>query len=232
MLIKGNTNGTVDSNGDQVVDGKDVGLLVGDYNMNGITDLGEDALFIGLSDAKRLIDASQKTVNGDGVQMLGRDVVATWLNFLAGNNIGDADTDAKSPQHYIDDAIDWMQTFGGKNGNGAQNDLTDNIKTESFDIYDPAHATVKTSTPQWKSPQFLPDDPHSAAQLHNALDYYNNHGQTEPGGTQYAHDRDDATFAAALKVAQSAEYVGYADISSGDAVHDSAIMTNDQMLVI
>ena len=91
---------------------------------------------------------------------------------------------------------------------------------------------MKTSTPQWKSPQFLPDDPHSAAQLHNALDYYNNHGQTEPGGTQYAHDRDDATFAAALKVAQSAEYVGYADISSGDAVHDSAIMTNDQMLVI
>ncbi|HMS21988.1 hypothetical protein, partial [uncultured Sphingorhabdus sp.] len=137
----------------------------------------EDTLFIGLSDAKQLIDASQKTAKGDGVQMLGRDVVATWLNFLAGNNIGDADTDAKSPQHYIDDAVDWLQTFGGKNGNGAHNNLADNLKTETFDIYDPSHAVVKTNTTQWNSPQFAGDS-HSASQMHNALDYYNNHGQT------------------------------------------------------
>ena len=231
----------VDSNNDGKIDAADkAGLLIGDYNQDGYTgdnpntvavEGPEDTLFIGLSDAKQLIDASQKTAKSDGVQMLGRDVVATWLNFLAGNNIGDADTDAKSPQHYIDDAVDWLQTFGGKSGNGAQSNLADNVKTETFDIYDPTHAMVKTNTTQWNSPQFAGDS-HSASQMHNALDYYNNHGQTEPGGTQYAHDRDDGTFATALKVVQSAEYVGLADYPSGDAVHDSSIMTTEQMMVV
>ena len=47
----------------------------------------------------------------DGVIKIGRDVVATWLNFLAGNPIGDA-SDTGSPQHFIDDAIDYLQIFG------------------------------------------------------------------------------------------------------------------------
>jgi hypothetical protein len=40
--------------GDGINDGKPLdakGLLIGDYNLNGITDAGEDTIFIGLNDA-------------------------------------------------------------------------------------------------------------------------------------------------------------------------------------
>ena len=189
LLIYGNTNGSVDSNGDGVVNAADKGLLVGDFNLNGKTDAGEDTLFIGLADAKNLINASLKTTSGDGVQMLGRDVVATWLNFLAGNPIGDA-SDPASPKHYINDAVNWLQTFGGKAGNGMAT-LTDNVKTETFDVYDAGHIAVKTSSAQWNTAQFA-GDPHSAAQEHSALDYYNNTGQTSPTSIHYAMSADNA----------------------------------------
>ncbi len=209
LLITGNTNGSKDSNGDGVITEADKGLLIGDFNMNGVTDAGEDTFFIGYNDAKQLINASQKTVSGDGVQMLGRDVVATWLNYLAGNDIGtDSGNSDHSPKHFISDAVDWMQTWGGKSGNGAANNLGDNVKTETFDIYDSGHATVKTNTAQWNTAQFrgpaAPFDEHSAAQMHNALDDYNNTGMID--ATIYAHDPDDAAFASALAVAQSASY--------------------------
>ncbi len=211
LLIAGNTDGSKDSNGDGFITAADKGLLIGDFNMNGVTDAGEDTFFIGYNDAKQLINASQKTVSGDGVQMLGRDVVATWLNFLAGNAIENSPANAgDDPKHFISDAVDWMQTWGGKSGNGATqtvkgqpDPLLDNVKTETFDIYDPNHAPVKTNTVQWQTAQFA-GDPHSAAQMHNALDDYNNSGMID--GVTYAHDADDAAFASALGIAQSASY--------------------------
>jgi hypothetical protein len=212
--VDSNNDGFINSKaGDGVNDDKPLdaaGLLIGDYNKDGLS-TGEDTLFIALSDAKQLINASQRTANADGVQMLGRDVVATWLNYLAGNNIGDAG-DAKSPKEYINDAVDWLQTWGGKAGNGAANNLADNDKGESFDAYFAGHVAVKTSSAQWTTAQFA-GDPTSAAQAHYALDYYNNNGQTEVGGTQYAHDRDDAMFATALKLYQDSG----SDLSSQDA---------------
>ncbi len=218
LLITGNTDGSKDSNGDGVITGADKGLLIGDFNMNGVTDAGEDTFFIGYNDAKQLINASQKTVSGDGVQMLGRDIVATWLNFLAGNEIENSAANADhDPKHFISDAVDWMQTWGGKLGNGAHNNLGDNDKTETFDIYDPNHAAVKTNTSQWNTAQFA-GDPHSAAQMHNALDDYNNTGMID--GIVYAHDADDAAFASALAVAQSA---GYGSGSAG-SVEDNGVL--------
>ncbi len=207
----------VDSNNDGVIDGKDdVGLLIGDFDKDGFTDhtagadgiLGnaddvytEDTLFVSLTDAKQLINASQKTVSGDGVQMLGRDVVATWLNYLAGNGIENDPANAgHDPKHFISDAVDWMQTWGGKGGNYAANNLADNVINENFDIYDSKHTAVKTNTAQWNTAQFA-GDPHSAAQMHNALDDYNNTGMID--GITYAHDADDAAFASAIAAAQS-----------------------------
>jgi hypothetical protein len=119
--------------------------------------------------------------------MLGRDLVATWLNFLAGNPIGDA-SDANSPKHFIQDAVNFIQTWGGKAGNNVVSNLNDNVKTETFDIYDPNHAPVKTSTVQWNAPQFA-GDPHSGAAMHGALDGYNNTGDIN--GIQYAMSADD-----------------------------------------
>jgi hypothetical protein len=219
--VDSNNDGFINSKADDGInDDKPLdaaGLLVGDFNHDGLS-AGENTLFIELGDAKQLINASQRTANADGVQMLGRDVVATWLNYLAGNNIGDA-TDPKSPKEYINDAVDWLQTWGGKEGNGATqtvkgqpDPLLDNVRTETFDTYFAGHVPVKTSSAVWSTAQFA-GDPTSAAQAHNALDYYNNNGQTEPGGTQYAHDRDDAMFGFALKMYQDSG----SDLSSQDA---------------
>ncbi len=172
----------VDSNCDGVINGSDrVGLLIGDYNHNGLRDAGEDVLFINLADAKQLINASQRTVKGDGVQMLGRDVVATWLNYLAGNPIG-GEADVNSPQHFINDAVDWLQTFAGVSG-GTSN------KTEVCDVYNPAHTAVRTNSAAWTKPQFA-DDPHSASQMHSALDGYNNTGDIN--GVTYSNSADSA----------------------------------------
>ncbi len=80
-----------DANGDGVVTSADKGLLIGDYNRNGVQDGTEDTLFISFKDAQDLVNVAGNPSNG--TLKLGRDVVATWLNYLAGNNIGDASDD-------------------------------------------------------------------------------------------------------------------------------------------
>ncbi len=198
----GGVDAFVDANNDGVSD--NAGLLIGDYNLNGLNDEG-DAIFISLEDARMLIDASQKQLQ-DGKFMLGRDMVATWLNYLAnggpdGDCIGEA-TDTGSPQYYLNEAIDWMQTFGGLNGqntNGGQDTLTDNATGETFDTFFKGALAVKTNTSQWQSSvDNVAED--SAATLHGALDAYNNTGVID--GTVYCCDRDDS--AALLAIAQIA----------------------------
>ena len=175
-------------NDDKPLDG--AGLLVGDYNKNGLTDVGEDTLFITLADAKQLIDASQKTQSGDGVQMLGRDVVATWLNFLAGNSIDNPGTadDSYSPKHFLNDAVNWLQTFGDKDNSAATGNSFNGL--EKFDVYSSGHAAIKTSSAAWNGGIV---DNHSASQMHSALDYYNNTGDAigPNGPVMFALSADD-----------------------------------------
>jgi hypothetical protein len=178
----------VDSNNDGVIDGSDQkGLLIGDYDKDGLTDLDEDTLFVSFSQAQSLINASNKQLNGssgDGRFMLGRDMVASWLNYLQGSGFGDA-SDPDSPHHYLDDAIDWMQIYSGNTAGGTG---------ETFDSLKLTGGAIKTNTSIWKDAQSGFD--HSAGQMHSALDYYNNTGQTEPGGTHYANCEDEHLFEA------------------------------------
>uniref|UniRef100_UPI001CFE0F94 DUF7507 domain-containing protein n=1 Tax=Qipengyuania gaetbuli TaxID=266952 RepID=UPI001CFE0F94 len=180
----------VDSDGDgSILDeagaGK-VGLLIGDYNKNGVTDPGEDTFFISLKDAQDLVDASTKSGN-DVISKMGRDVVATWLNYLAGNSLGDGSEG--TAKHYLDDAIDWMQSFA--DGTPKVSELG-----ETFDDY-VAGSRIKTSDNSWKSPQG--DSDHSGADIHNALAEYNESGTVN--GLFVAGDGDSAAFQAALSEA-------------------------------
>jgi len=189
----------VDSDNSGSIGAGDVaGLLIGDYNYNGLTDVGEDTLFVSYTDALKLINASNKQLNGlsgDGKFMLGRDMVASWLNNLQGSGFGDA-SDPESPHHYLDDAIDWMQIFSGTLNGGT---------TETFDTFKLAGAAIKTSSATWNSPQSGID--HSASEMHSALDYYNNTGQTEPGGTHYANCESQHLFEALDIYQQSHELI-------------------------
>jgi hypothetical protein len=74
--------------------------------------------------------------------------------------------------------------------------------TETFDKLKLSGPIIKTSSATWNTPVSGID--HSAQQMHNALDYYNNTGQTSPGGTHYANCADQHDLFAALSVFESA----------------------------
>jgi hypothetical protein len=178
----------VDSNHNGSIGAGDVaGLLIGDYNKNGIQDAGEDVFFIGLNDARNLLTSNTKQMS-DGVVKIGRDVVATWLNYLAGNPIGN-ESDTGSPHHFIDDAVDYLQIFGDSSSSNTNN------ASEVFDKYSTSHTAVKTSSAFWNSN--FPGGDHSGSQIHSSLDEYNNFGTV--GGIAYAHSCDNEQFLFALK---------------------------------
>ena len=144
------------------------GLLIGDFNGDG-SGLGEDTLFISTQDALSLLNPSEKEF-GDARFVLGRDLVASWLNYLAGNSIGDTndpDANTDSVAHYIDDSVEWLLLTADTNDdgtlsiNGASGELT-------------AATAVPQSSPVWQEP--LPPIDHAAAALHSGLDFYNNNG--------------------------------------------------------
>ncbi|CAN7432598.1 DUF7507 domain-containing protein [Caulobacter sp. LjRoot300] len=145
-------------------------ILLGDDNGNGVTDAGEDTLQMSLALALKVIDASQKTQQ-DARYVLGRDAIAAWLNFEAGNPSGDP-TDLNSPAHKMDLAIDWLQQYADANHDG---------------IADFNGAAVKQSSAAWQG---------SGAALHTALDEYNNFGTVN--GVAYSCDADDHVFVDAL----------------------------------
>ena len=198
--------------GDKLYDNKtydpDVGLLIGDYNKNGITDAGEDTIFISIADAKKLINASSKQLvegkTSDGIYMLGRDVVAAWLNYLAnnpddttGNCIGTVDpNDGKvSPREYLDAAIDWLQQFAStSNADDTPSTLDTNLNTSFHDddLWAKFHfdSRVAPSSGSWQNPFTVGDEdiPYSAAAMHSAIDGYNNTGKI--GVVEYCCDAD------------------------------------------
>jgi hypothetical protein len=88
--------------------------------------------------------------------------------------------------------VDWLQTFAGVSGNSSN-------KTETFDVYNPSHNAIKTNSALWNAPQFAPDT-HTAAQMHSALDGYNNTGDIN--GVTYANSADNAMDAMLINATQ------------------------------
>jgi hypothetical protein len=175
----------VDSNHDGTAGGAgDVaGLLIGDYNHDGLG-TGEDVIFISLTDARALINANTKQMS-DGVVKIGRDVVATWLNYLSGAGIGTVDSGdgVYSPKEAINDAINYLQIFGDSNNAvpGGNQDTGD-----VFDTYASNHRKVDTSSVFWNNN--YPGGSVSGATIHSDLDGYNNDGTI--GGIAFAADCD------------------------------------------
>jgi hypothetical protein len=153
--------GGVDSDNNDAT-AKVLGLLIGDYNNDGETTGTEDTFFISLADALKVIDASQKDLQ-DGRFVLGRDAVATWLNFLAGNPIG-GEADPNSPHHYLDEGIDWLQATNGGTAADVHGD------------WGGGAAVKQSGTSAWTNP--IPGVPDTGNFIHQELDTYNNTGST------------------------------------------------------
>ncbi|MGE5565720.1 MAG: MSCRAMM family protein [Parcubacteria group bacterium] len=148
-------------------------LILGDDG-DGIVETGE--LKISLTDAHKLIDASNKH-GGDAGFMLARDVIATWLNYLAGNPIG-SESDTCSPAYWLQEGVDWLIKYENNNHSGASDPLTFSDITSHH---------VKSTSAAW-TVGVSDDGIESGKDIHSALDEYNNTGMH--CGIQYATDAD------------------------------------------
>ena len=113
-----------------------VGLLIGDYNHNGKTDKKENTLFYTRAQALQIVDSSMHPNNRDARYILGRDLVTSWLNYLAGNSIDTPNSNDQDARDYINEGIHWLQALtpdqnrDGK-GDGYLQGLTGNETSNS-----------------------------------------------------------------------------------------------------
>lgn len=146
------------------------GLLVGDWNGNGATDPSERTLFYSLTEAKAILSASDSSQ--DCRYLIGKQLLATWLNVIAGNNADNIETD-------INNGIEWLQNHTPNEGGSSYGDGNLTLNASAF--------KVSSSNQGWQVVA-NPDPAHSGnfcgAAIKNVLDYYNN------TGAGFAIDRD------------------------------------------
>ncbi|KFC75903.1 Mo-co oxidoreductase dimerization domain protein [Bosea sp. LC85] len=161
------------------------GMLVGDFNLNGETDLGENTFYFSISEALKVLNASQKD-DQDSRFIIARHLVSTWLNYQAGNPIEASNASVTDAKDVISWAIDWLQnrtpdeTADGR-GDGSLTLQSATWKTPSSSSYwgvgidGPDAGTAVTGVSP--VPQFDPThDVPAGAALSSLLDEYNNHG--------------------------------------------------------
>lgn len=135
------------------------GLLIGDWNRNGITDAGEQTLFYSTSEALKIINASVKPKTGDMRYTLGRSLNAAWLNYVAGNPVDTAAVGDRDARHWINAGIQWLGTHtpdenGDHFGDGSLTSL--------------ARPAIRASSSAWSTPIT------GGNAIHTSLDRYNN----------------------------------------------------------
>ena|ERR1051325_9478938 len=143
-----------------------------------------------INSALSILSANDKTLqNAEYVE--GRALVATWLNYLAGNPITASDTSVVDAKDAIQWGVDWLLKVNGLNPNSAGSD------TLSPALFDSLGSPAKTSASSaaWNvgidgvndantTPTAYPSVPLYVAgndipggvQILGILDEYNNHG--------------------------------------------------------
>ncbi|MFI3156731.1 MAG: SdrD B-like domain-containing protein [Methylococcaceae bacterium] len=149
------------------------GILVGDWNGNGVTDHSERTLFYSPVEAKTMLSASDNSQ--DCRYLMTKQLLAAWLNVIAGNNADKIATD-------INNGIEWLQNHTPNEGGSSYGDGNLTINVSAFKI--------RSSDQGWQVVA-NPDPAHSGsycgAAIKNVLDYYNN------TGAGFAIDRDSDT---------------------------------------
>jgi uncharacterized repeat protein (TIGR01451 family) len=167
-----------------------IGLLIGDYNRNGMTDAGEDTLFYNLAQARQLVDSSQhpKGGNQDKRYDLGRSLVATWLNYLAGNPIDTAAVGDKDVRYQINEGIDWLQALtpdenGDQSGDGALHQMVGSSVTSARvnDFWNTSFGSASALPNPYKVNTAAGFPLDSGSAINTALDNYNNTGAGATG---------------------------------------------------
>jgi hypothetical protein len=188
------TNGFPDNDILYDIVGKPDGILIGDFDLDGITDGDEHTIFMSVTDALKILNANEKTSqNVEYVE--GRALVATWLNYLAGNAIEDTvgvgDPDSVDAKDAIQWGVDWLlQTNGLANGGTITPNVLDALKTAAssnawnrgIDGPDAGTGiTLNAQLPDYAAANLDADptnntDVAAGVQILGVLDEYNNHG--------------------------------------------------------
>jgi uncharacterized repeat protein (TIGR01451 family) len=87
------------------------GVLIGDHNRNGLTDSGEQTIFYTTAEALKILDSAQQPDKGDVRYTVTRSLVASWLNYQAGNPIDTAASSDRDARFWINQGISWLQTY-------------------------------------------------------------------------------------------------------------------------
>jgi len=135
------------------------GLLIGDWNRNGITDTGEQTIFYSTSEALKIINASVKPNTGDMRYTLGRSLNAAWLNYVAGNPVDTAAVGDRDARHWINAGIQWL----GLHTRDENSDLIGDGSLTSL-----ASPAIRASSSAWSTPIT------GGNAIHTSLDRYNN----------------------------------------------------------
>ena len=162
----------VDLDGDGEAD--DFGLLVGDWNGNGITDPGENTRLYTLEEALAALVVEDKNGPGNGkgggrdaYTILERDLIASWLNHLNdspdGSTGGGPSSSDLQASYWMDQAVQWLN---GVDNPGAPN------------------RPVKTSSKYWKNDDEVGLGIEAGRDSHNALDSWNNDGVVTANGEE------------------------------------------------
>jgi uncharacterized repeat protein (TIGR01451 family) len=170
------------------------GILVGDFNRDGITNAGENTLFYTTGQAIQILNASNKELQ-DARYILDRSLVASWLNYLAGNPIETTAVGDQDTKYYIKEAIDWLQAVtpdqnGDKKGDGFLSGLSAISEPLGAAPNSPA---IAAKSSYWSTGiSSPPPSPYSSntgvsygvdagSIIHTALDNYNNLGTGATG---------------------------------------------------
>ena len=100
----------VDSNKSNTITSTDAkGILIGDNNANGLTDLGETTLFVPLAVAQQIVGGSSSELRG--IMMKEALVAQLNINNLAGDSTTSS-TNAEGPNGLIGEAVQWLKGTG------------------------------------------------------------------------------------------------------------------------
>ncbi len=149
------------------------GILIGDWNGNGQTDHSETTLFYSLDEARTMLSASDSSK--DCRYLESKQLVAAWLNVVAGNSADNIKTD-------INNAIEWLQNHTPDEGGSSDGDGNLAVNASAFKI--------ASSEQAWQvvaSPDPARSGNYCGAAIKNVLDYYNTTG----AGFATDHDSDD-----------------------------------------
>lgn len=154
---------------------KRVGILVGDHNLNGVTDNHERTIFYTVHEAASIMSSSSG--GSDARFILDRALIATWLNYMAGNPLTDAANNSAvfDARDAVNHAINWLQReTPDENGDG-RGDGSLTLHASSF--------RVASSSADWNSTVGgIP----GGNRIKDWLDEYNNFGTVTNGGTTVA----------------------------------------------